>query len=32
VSIRLAVIEDIIDASGIAKTIEEMLPHGVGGL
>ncbi len=30
-SIRLAVIEDIIDASGIAKTIEEMLPHGVRG-
>jgi hypothetical protein len=31
VSIPLAVIEDIIDASGIAEAIEELLPAGVRG-
>ena len=30
-SIPLAVIEDIIDASGIAGVIEDLLPHGVRG-
>jgi len=31
VSVPLAVIEDIIDASGIAPAIEDMLPAGVRG-
>jgi hypothetical protein len=31
VSIPLAVIEDIIDGSGAAETIEDLLPHGVRG-
>ncbi|HEX9358236.1 MAG TPA: hypothetical protein VF933_31025 [Streptosporangiaceae bacterium] len=30
-SVPLAVIEDIIDASGIAGAIEDLLPHGVRG-
>jgi len=29
VSVPLAAIEDIIDASGIAETIQDLLPHGV---
>ena len=28
-SVPLAAIEDIIDASGIAETIQDLLPHGV---
>jgi hypothetical protein len=31
VSVPLAVIEDIIDASGAAEAIEDLLPHGVRG-